>query len=309
MKRYNIWRPTKPDSLDDSMSNQKESASQPKQFQAQQQRGERYMPSIFVECDSLKQDYDKCFLSFFQTFVKEDARHERTINPCQQLHNAYRECLDKNLKLHKPYDIDLDDLRKEVQKIDLEKMEDFVQSAANGGISSGVPDQSGESRFNQLERNLELFQENARHMGVIASDFTSKSQEPLNQKIHTLISGLQVLDQLKSQFTDVRVPIELLDYLDNGQNPQLYTKELLERTRQRNKELNGKTEMYRKFQACLLQELHREMPSDVEEYVRIRKPSGMNGAVGGSAAHSLVAEERQRGGEDGSGGTSTLGGQ
>lgn len=29
-------------------------------------------------------------------------------------------------------------------------------------------------------------------MGVIASDFSLKSQEPLNQKVHTLVSGLQV---------------------------------------------------------------------------------------------------------------------
>ncbi|KAL3110144.1 hypothetical protein niasHT_015747 [Heterodera trifolii] len=263
------------------MSNQSNNNSQSQQ----QQRSEHFMSSVFEECDALKQEYDKCFLNFFKTFVKEDERHERTANPCQQLQNIYHKCLEKNLKTHKPYDIDLDELKKE----------EIVQSAANGGISSTAPDQSSESRFNQLERNLELFQENARHMGVIASDFTSKSQEPLNQKIHTLISGLQVLDQLKSQFTDVRVPIELLDYLDRGQNPQLYTKELLERTRQRNKELNGKTEMYRKFQACLLQELHREMPSDVEEYVRIRKPSGMNGAAAGNAManSAMAAEETQ----------------
>lgn len=29
-------------------------------------------------------------------------------------------------------------------------------------------------------------------MGVLASDFVLKSQEPLNQKIHTMTSGLQV---------------------------------------------------------------------------------------------------------------------
>lgn len=29
-------------------------------------------------------------------------------------------------------------------------------------------------------------------MGVIASDFATRSQEPLNQKVHTMISGLQV---------------------------------------------------------------------------------------------------------------------
>ena len=37
-----------------------------------------------------------------------------------------------------------------------------------------------------------LFEENARQMGVIASDFTTRSQDPLNQRIHTLTSGLHV---------------------------------------------------------------------------------------------------------------------
>ncbi|KAF7634019.1 L51_S25_CI-B8 domain-containing protein [Meloidogyne graminicola] len=155
-------------------------------------------------------------------------------------------------------------------------MNEFVQSAVNGGntgggISSTQPDQSFESRFNNLERNLELFQENARHMGVIASDFSLQSQEPLNQKVQTLVSGLQVLDQLKNQFVDVRVPIRLLDILDEGNNPQLFTKETLEDTRKRNKELNGKTEIYKKFQYNLIRELKMEMSSDIDEYLRVRK--------------------------------------
>jgi len=108
-------------------------------------------------------------------------------------------------------------------------------------------------------------------LGVIASDFTLRSQEPLNQKLHTMVYGLQELDQLKNQFADVRVPIELLDYLDQGKNPQLYTRELLERTKQKNKEVNGKTEIYKKFQACLLSQLHEEMPNDIDEYLKIRK--------------------------------------
>jgi hypothetical protein len=49
-----------------------------------------------------------------------------------------------------------------------------------------------EIRFSQLEQTLELFQENARQLGVIASDFQPRSQDPLNQKLQTLISGLEV---------------------------------------------------------------------------------------------------------------------
>jgi len=150
---------------------------------------------------------------------------------------------------------------------------DSINQSVNNGVSSQQP---SDSRFNVLERTLEQFQENARHMGVIASDFTTRSQEPLNQKVHTMISGLQELDLLKNQFTDVRVPIELLDYLDQGQNPQLYTRECLERTKQKNKEVNGKIEIYKKFHASLLAELSQEMPTDTMTYLNIRKPRSAN---------------------------------
>lgn len=45
---------------------------------------------------------------------------------------------------------------------------------------------------------------------------------------------------MRSQFMDVKVPLELLDVLDQGKNPQLYTKEVLERTLLKNKEVGLK---------------------------------------------------------------------
>lgn len=73
--------------------------------------------------------------------------------------------------------------------------------------NTGNAAESSESRFLELESTLEMFQvtssfnflfiqfdfqENARHIGIIVSDFSPKSQDILNQKIHTMISGLQV---------------------------------------------------------------------------------------------------------------------
>jgi len=72
------------------------------------------MPSIFPECDKLKQAYDKCFTNFFQQFINPDYRHDRAQNPCKELHDVYKECVERNLALHKPYDVDFDELRKEV---------------------------------------------------------------------------------------------------------------------------------------------------------------------------------------------------
>ncbi|VDP17007.1 unnamed protein product, partial [Onchocerca flexuosa] len=242
------------------------------------------MPSIFPECDKLKQvrraflghnillqAYDSCFSDFFEKFIS--AEKSADSNPCGYLHGIYRNCIEKNLEKNKIYDIDLNELRKEV----LNTTEDLLKDSQTAdkycicpciadfrifsivmktgiilelkreemdpslmGSMSNVPvlqETATDMRYNQLEQTLENFQENARQMGVIASDFTTRSQEPLNQKIHTLISGLHELDHLKNQFMDVKIPLELLEYLDQGKNPQLYTKECLERTLNKNKEV------------------------------------------------------------------------
>ena len=75
---------------------------------------DRYMPSIFPQCDKYKQAYDKCFTNFFQKYISPDYRHESAKNPCQELQSVYRNCVEKNLAEHRPYEIDLEELRKEV---------------------------------------------------------------------------------------------------------------------------------------------------------------------------------------------------
>uniref|UniRef100_A0A0R3RPT4 Mediator of RNA polymerase II transcription subunit 10 n=1 Tax=Elaeophora elaphi TaxID=1147741 RepID=A0A0R3RPT4_9BILA len=215
---------------------------------------ERYMPSIFPECDKLKQIYDKCFSDFFEKFISTEA--SAVSNPCGRLHETYRHCIEKLFH----------------HKIILELEGESMDPSLMGSMSNApvLQETATDTRYNQLEQTLENFQENARQMGVIASDFTTRSQEPLNQKIHTLISGLHELDHLKNQFMDVKIPLELLEYLDQGKNPQLYTKECLERTLNKNKEMNGKIEMYKKFRAMLLKELGEEMPNDMILYRNLR---------------------------------------
>uniref|UniRef100_A0A914XAH7 Mediator of RNA polymerase II transcription subunit 10 n=1 Tax=Plectus sambesii TaxID=2011161 RepID=A0A914XAH7_9BILA len=134
--------------------------------------------------------------------------------------------------------------------------------------------EASDPRLNTLEQTLEAFQENARQLGVIASDFQPKSQDALNQKLQTLVSGLQELDHMKNSLGDVKIPLELLDYLDQGKNPQLYTKEVIDRTLAKNQQVNGKIELYKKFRATLLKELSEEMPHETMRYRSIREKAG-----------------------------------
>jgi len=158
------------------------------------------------------------------------------------------------------------------------------------GPGAGTPTLGGDpvdQRFGPLEQTLENFQENSRQLGLIASDFHSKSQEPLNQRVHTLVSGLQELDQIKNQFADVKVPLEILDYLDEAKNPLLYTKECLQRTLNKNKEVKGKIELYTKFRAHLLKEWGEEMPGDALQYRTKRDKADQVPAVGVAAQQKL----------------------
>ena len=105
------------------------------------------------------------------------------------------------------------------------------------------------------------------------------SQAVLNQKVNTLVTGLKEIDQLKRSglfwnyfgynrfeysylygtviFTKffskllkvggIVIPVEVFNYIDQGQNPSLYTKNTLERALAKNEQVKGKIEVYSQF--------------------------------------------------------------
>ncbi|KAF7996748.1 hypothetical protein HCN44_002394 [Aphidius gifuensis] len=124
-----------------------------------------------------------------------------------------------------------------------------------------------------LEEQLEDFVENVRQIRIMVSDFQPQTQSVLNSKIQSLVSGLQEVDKLKSQVQDVHVPLEVFDYIDQGRNPQLYTKDCIEKALTKNEEVKGKIDAYRKFKANMLVELNRVFPNELAKYRAIRDRS------------------------------------
>ncbi|XP_073188514.1 mediator of RNA polymerase II transcription subunit 10 isoform X2 [Lepidochelys kempii] len=95
-------------------------------------------------------------------------------------------------------------------------------------------------KFDSLEEQLEKFVENIRQLGIIVSDFQPSSQAGLNQKLNFMVTGLQDIDKCRQQLHDISVPLEVFEYIDQGRNPQLYTKECLERALAKNEQVKGK---------------------------------------------------------------------
>ncbi|XP_067858011.1 mediator of RNA polymerase II transcription subunit 10 isoform X1 [Heptranchias perlo] len=125
-------------------------------------------------------------------------------------------------------------------------------------------------KFDNLEEHLEKFIENIRQLGIIVSDFQPSSQAGLNQKLNSMITGLQDVDKCRQQLHDINVPLEVFEYIDQGRNPQLYTKECLERALAKNEQVKGKVDTLKKFKGLLIHELSKVFPEEMSKYRAIR---------------------------------------
>jgi len=121
-----------------------------------------------------------------------------------------------------------------------------------------------------LETNLELFIENVRQLGIIVSDFQPQGQTALNQKINQIVTHMQEVDKCKPLVQDIQVPLEVFDYIDQGRNPQLFTKDCMEKALAKNEETKGKIDAYRRFKAVLLVELTKVFPNEMAKYRAVR---------------------------------------
>jgi len=121
-----------------------------------------------------------------------------------------------------------------------------------------------------VESNLESFIEHVRQLGIIVSDFQPQGQTVLNQKINQLVTSLQEIDKTKNQIQDIQVPFEVFDYIDQGRNPQLYTKDCMEKALAKNEQVKGKIDSYRRFKSMLLAELSKAFSPEMAKYRAIR---------------------------------------
>ncbi|XP_077993705.1 mediator of RNA polymerase II transcription subunit 10-like [Glandiceps talaboti] len=125
-------------------------------------------------------------------------------------------------------------------------------------------------KFEQIEQNLERFIENTRQMGIIVSDFQPQGQNVLNQKILRMVTGMQEIDRCRSDIQDVHVPLEVFEYIDQGRNPQLYTKDCMEKALAKNEQVKGKIDTFRRFKSQLVHELSKMFPEEMDSYKTLR---------------------------------------
>ncbi|KAF9586175.1 Mediator of RNA polymerase II transcription subunit 10 [Lunasporangiospora selenospora] len=96
-----------------------------------------------------------------------------------------------------------------------------------------------ESRM-QLELKLKELIECLLELSITVYDFQPESNPLVHQKIQELISQLSEVDSYKEKLMDMMIPMEVLGYIEDGKNPDLFTKSFVECVAGENQFTNGK---------------------------------------------------------------------
>jgi len=106
-------------------------------------------------------------------------------------------------------------------------------------------------------------------------NFTAESQELLLERVNGLVDSFDELRKASSSCS-VEVPVELLQTVDEGSNPDLFTAARFQECLSTNQATKGRVETMRKFHDALLQEAAKEFPELVEEYTKQREGAAGN---------------------------------
>lgn len=82
------------------------------------------------------------------------------------------------------------------------------------------------------------------------------------------------------------MPPELLEYVENGRNPDIYTREFVELVRRGNQLMRGKQTAFASFRDVLAEQMSSAMPELREDVAKVLEATGGNPAIatGGVAA-------------------------
>ncbi|KAM0263045.1 hypothetical protein ACHAQJ_001424 [Trichoderma viride] len=120
------------------------------------------------------------------------------------------------------------------------------------------------------------------------------SKEVLTKEIKTISTSLQHVHEAASPpHLLPSVPPELLEYVENGRNPDIYTREFVELVRRGNQLMRGKVSAFGSFRDVLAEQMSSAMPELRDDVARVLEATGGNPAAAaagqGGSTNSLPA--------------------
>ncbi|KAI1183718.1 putative mediator of RNA polymerase II transcription subunit [Nemania serpens] len=107
---------------------------------------------------------------------------------------------------------------------------------------------------------------------------SSSSREVLADELTALSRSLQTVHRTATTRALPHVPPELVQYVDNGRNPDVYTREFVELVRRGNQLMRGKQNAFAAFRDVLAGEIESAMPELRDDVARVLAATGGRGA-------------------------------
>ncbi|MCO5602025.1 hypothetical protein L7F22_056152 [Adiantum nelumboides] len=134
-----------------------------------------------------------------------------------------------------------------------------------------------------IQRSLALLHQ--LHCSV--SSFTLPSQLTLLDRLNGVMKELSVMHSA-AEDCHFQIPIDVIRLVDDGKNPDEFTKDLLNNCIQRNQATKGKVDAFKALRKHLLEEVEEAYPEETEAYRALRTAAALE-ARRMSQAPSLLA--------------------
>ncbi|KAJ4957102.1 hypothetical protein NE237_013885 [Protea cynaroides] len=155
---------------------------------------------------------------------------------------------------------------------DISQNSSSAAAAGNGSVTqtnaAEDPKQNLNEVINSIQKTLALLHQ----LHLTVSSFSLASQLPLLQRLNALVSELDTMQGL-AENCNIQVPMEVVKLIDDGRNPDEFTRDIINSCIARNQITKGKTDGFKSLRKHLLEELEQAFPDDVEAYREIRATS------------------------------------
>ncbi|KAL3630065.1 Mediator of RNA polymerase II transcription subunit 10b [Castilleja foliolosa] len=122
--------------------------------------------------------------------------------------------------------------------------------------------------INSIQKTLGILHQ----LYLTVSSYNVAAQLPLLQRMNNLVLELDNMTRLADKCT-IQVPMEVLNLIDDGKNPDEFTRDMLNGCIAKNQITKGKTDSFKSLRKHLLEELEHAFPDEVEAYREIRAAS------------------------------------
>ncbi|KAI9597389.1 transcription factor subunit Med10 of mediator complex-domain-containing protein [Syncephalis fuscata] len=128
--------------------------------------------------------------------------------------------------------------------------------------STGHVDNATEQLRVQLEAQLGETVNSLFTLGLSVYDFQTGTDALLRHRVNELVTRYRDLTELGSNM-EIMIPEEVIRYVEDGRNPDLFSREFAERTVAENQFANGRMKAFETFGQQLMEELGQVLPAHV----------------------------------------------